>query len=52
MKAETVFNLAVAVLMIGVGRLVADAHGKQGHDGSHKIERGVQRLGKNAEAAA
>ena len=47
-----VFDLAVAVLILGVGGQVADAHGIEGDDGGDQIERGVQGLGENAEAAA
>ncbi len=47
-----VLYLAVAVLMYRIGGQIADPDGKQGDDGGHQIERGVQGLGENAEASA
>lgn len=47
-----VLDLAVAVLVLRVGGQVTDAHREEGDDRGHQIERRVQRLGKDAEAAA
>ena len=46
-----VFHLAVTVLVIGVGRLVGDAHRHQGDDGGDQIKHGVQSFRKYAQAA-
>ena len=51
MKAEKFSNFAVAVLVVGVGRLVGDANREVGHRRGHQVEPGVRRFGENAQTA-
>lgn len=45
-----VFELGVAVGVVGVGGLVGDADGEVGDDGGDEVEAGVGRLGEHAQA--
>jgi len=42
-----IFELAVAVGMAFVGRLIRDTHGKECNDGREQVQAGVQRLGEH-----
>ena len=50
-QSGEVLDFAVAVGMVAIGRLAGDADGEPGHQGGNEIERGVRRLGQNAERA-
>jgi len=43
-----VLDLAVAVLVVGVGGLVGDSNGEVGEQGGDQIERGVRGLGEDS----
>jgi len=45
-----VFELGVAIGVVGVGGLVGDAHGEVGDDGGDEVEAGVRSLGEHTQA--
>ena len=49
-KRRKTLEFAVAVLVVGIRRLVAHPHREQRDHGSHQVKAGVQRLGENAQA--
>src|SRR5258708_40361503 len=50
-ESREALNLAVTILMIGVGGLVGDAYGQQCNDSGDQIEERVGGLRQNSEAA-
>ncbi len=50
-EGRKILYLAMAILMVGVGRLVGDAYGKESDQGRNQVEAGVRGFGKNAETA-
>ena len=50
-EGREALDLAVTVLVLGVGRLVGDTHREVGHERSHQVEPRVRRFGQNAQAA-
>ena len=50
-KRRHALDLAVAVVMLLVGRPAGDAHGEIGHDGRAEIDQRMRRLGQNGERA-
>jgi len=49
-QRREVFDLAVAVGVVAVGRLIGVAHGQQGDDGGHQVQSGMGGLGQDAQA--
>ena len=45
------FDLAVPVVMLGVGRPVGNAHGEPGHERRAQVDQAVQRVGNQRQAA-
>jgi hypothetical protein len=50
-KGRKALHFAVAVLMIGISRLVGNAHGEKSDKGRDQVEAGVRGLGQNAQGA-
>src|ERR1700690_2554809 len=50
-EGRKVFDFAMAVLVVGVGGFVGEAHGKEGDGGGDQVEKGVGGFRQNAEAA-
>jgi len=50
-KGGEIFDLAVAIKMLGIGGLIGNANGKIGDDGGDAIEDGMQGFGEDTQAA-